>query len=64
MGESQATRSLSTPTKAEVMLISPQHVWPHLSHHHRQQLLQTIVLICQDLLIPAGISQDQAVDYE
>jgi hypothetical protein len=36
----------------EPRLISPHQVWSHLTGGQQRSLLQTLVLICQELLVP------------
>ena len=46
------------------MLITVPQVWERLSLEHQRRLLQTLVLICEELLRPAQVTTPKEVPHE
>ena len=59
-------RSSTRPILPEppTQLILPSQVWTNLSRSHQHHLLQTIVLVCRELLVPPVYAQVKEVPHE
>ena len=51
-------------TETLAQAIPPQQVWPNLTMNQQHHLLQTIVLICQELLTSPLHAQGKGVAYD
>jgi len=52
------------PTVSECPVIPPSQVWVNLTQGQQQCLLQTIVLICQELVAAASPLQESEVSHD
>jgi hypothetical protein len=54
MEPSQTSSTQPILPESPIQLILPSQVWTNLNHSHQHHLLQTIVLVCRELLVPAA----------
>jgi hypothetical protein len=59
----QAPHSLPTPVVSQQEIIPPQ-LWKHLTQAQQHWLLQTIALVCQELVQMPSRIQESEVTYE
>ena len=58
MDSSQALASPSKPTELSLDLIAPPQVWASLTLNQQNCLLQAVVRICREVLLPAAMTQE------
>ncbi len=56
MDPSQALTSPSTPAEQPLALITPPEVWASLTLNQQNGLLQTVVRICREVLLPLPLT--------
>ena len=57
MDPSQALTSPPTPAELMLGVISPPEVWTHLTLNQQNDLLQTVVHICREVLLPLALTE-------
>jgi hypothetical protein len=58
MDSSQALASPPKPAEHSLDLITPPEVWASLSLNQQNCLLQTLVRICREALLPVPVTQE------
>jgi hypothetical protein len=58
MDSSQALTSPPEPAERPLDLITPPEVWANLTLNQQNGLLQTVVRICREVLLPLPLTQE------
>jgi hypothetical protein len=58
MDSSQALMSPPQPAERPLDLITPPEVWANLTLNQQNGLLQTVVRICREVLLPLPVTQE------
>jgi hypothetical protein len=64
MDPSQTSSTQPILSEPPTQLIRPSQVWTNLSRGQQHHLLQTIVLVCRERLVPAGYAQVKEVPHD
>jgi hypothetical protein len=64
MEPSQNSSTQPIVPEPPTQLILPSQVWTHLSRGQQHHLLQTVVLVCRERLVPAGYARVKEVPHD